>query len=206
MAYDPNSLLDANEQSRRNMAFMALENLLCKTAPHALDYDVVMAEGNGGAVPAAGAASLVTVLREILHMSQPETGHIKSTSGPNSIYPEVPIYSGPSPKCLGRCLLITEVIYRGVRMQEALQQLRLTLPLHTPIDVAVIANGGGGGLGAIRAEQMPQERLIVGGGDYLSTTAGDYFWNLSNAKKPIEDDLIRATQLGKTVAERFLRS
>lgn len=68
-------------------AFAAVQALLGKIAPFALDYVAVIAEGNSAAVPAHAVCSLVSAVRNQHGLSAPVSGHVKSSNGPKATCP-----------------------------------------------------------------------------------------------------------------------
>ncbi len=190
MAYDPNGLL---AEKGRDEAFAALSLLLGKIAPIAHTYDAVVAEGYGATVPTVGVNALVTAARVQRGLVPPLAGHIKSSSGPASVYPRQ-LSDASSP----RCLLVTEQVHRGFSVQWALLELRGALPPDSRVDVAVLADKGRAGLDIISRSQLNGEQLHVGVNNSLD---GNYFFYSHDHQGADGDEALR---LGQIMAEQFI--
>lgn len=200
MAYDPNSPLDATEQAHRSNLFTVLQNLLHKIGAFAQEYSAVVAEGYSATIPTLGVSTLVSIIRQKKHLPEPSLGRIKSWRGPQTVYPDISLRPDNDP---GRCLLVTELVNRGDKARRGLLQLREVLPAGVLTDVAVMADMCRNGVDVITDVQRPGERIIIGGCDFRSVTAGNYLWG---AEEMTDDMKSSAVELGQAVAERFLNS
>lgn len=210
MAYEYRRSDSLLAEMRQDAAFNALEVFLGKIAPFATQYEAVIAEGQSATIPALGAYSLITEVRRQRGLLAPVSGHIKTTGGPESVYPEMPTASILHNRGHKRYLLVTEVINSGTAVLQALKQLRSTLPRMTLIDVATLAHLKHDGLEAVGSRLKRPERLIVGDAEnHFKFLGWSYFYHVKEyadagetiQQLSLDSDRDRAVQLGKSIAD-----